>query len=48
MKDVLEEYGGIVVCVLMGITILGIFLSMFQGNGTLAQNVDKILMSPLL
>ena len=29
MKEMLEEYGGIAVCVIMGLVILGIFISMF-------------------
>ena len=48
MKDMLEEYGGIIVCVILGLVILGIFVSMFDGSGSLAENVWKILMSPML
>ena len=45
MKEMLEEYGGVAVCVIMG---LGIFISMFKGNGSLASDVWKVLMSPML
>lgn len=48
MKEILEEYGGVVVCVIMGLIILGIFISMFQGDGSLADDVWKVLMSPML
>ena len=37
MKEMLEEYGGVAVCVIMGLVILGIFISMFKGNGSLAR-----------
>lgn len=48
MKEMLEEYGGVAVCVIMGLVILGIFISMFKGNGFLASDVWKVLMSPML
>lgn len=48
MKEMLEEYGGIAVCVIMGLVILGIFISMFKGNVSLASDVWKVLMSPML
>lgn len=48
MKEMLEEYGGVAVCVIMGLVILGIFISMFKGNGSLASDVWKVLMSPML
>ena len=48
MKEMLEEYGGVAVCVIMGLVILGIFISMFTGNGSLASDVWKVLMSPML
>lgn len=48
MKEMLEEYGGIAVCVIMGLVILGIFISMFKGNRSLASDVWKVLMSPML
>ena len=48
MKEMLEEYGVVAVCVIMGLVILGIFISMFKGNGSLASDVWKVLMSPML
>lgn len=48
MKEMLEEYGGVAVCVIMGLVILGIFSKMFGGSGSLASDVWKVLMSPML
>ena len=42
MKEMLEEYGGVAVCVIMGLVILGIFISMFKGNGSLASDVTLL------